>query len=885
MSPLSLLPLFFKWYLYNAPQGIIRLALNLSGYVEDMFGLRLTLKNYFTPMWHDTTWAGRGISLGVRTAWLFGGGLVWLLISAFAFLALPLWFFAHLLIFFDPYIWFAWLATIGLLFLLRVTIYDEAWNPLPQEFDPETTLLAMPGYLRSAVNQYPDLSRIQASLALWWQRLNLYPLPIETKNPTNSKPDLLKQLWTLASSQSSAEIKPQHLIQALFQIDPRFQSILKTNQVKSPHLDQLLNWMNNLDLWQSNYPLWSTHYTIPKLAGVNRALTGVVTPILDSFSVDLTEAVAHLPEAVDRNQAYHQLLQTLARPNRHALIVGEPGCGKTTFVGGLAQMIMRGNAPQEIAMKRLVKLEPGMIIAGAKTQGELSARMLNLLGEIKFSEDVLLFIDEIHTLLTAEETSEGLNLYSVMEPLLTEPAIRIIGATTLGNYRQFIEPNAAFSKMFDLIKLDAVDLPDLYTIIENIALEIESRHAVVITVQAIEAAITLSERYVHDRVLPDKAIDLLEKAATLVKEQVTHLNSSTNNRVILSEASSSPLSITAKSNGPSQSSLSPQLPQLVLPEHIAQVVSRTVGVPVTQIGQEERQKLLKLEKLIHQAYVDQKQAVYLVSDALRRARLDIRETTRPIGSFLFVGPTGVGKTELARRLSAIYFGTDNAIIRFDMSEYAHPDMVSRLIGSSPGSSKFPQPGQLTERIRRQPFALVLLDEIEKAHSSVWDLFLQVMDEGRLTDSSGHTIDFRNTILIFTSNAVTQYITQELEAGRKLEVINKQLFNQLQKTFRTEFLNRFDGIIPFRPLNQDEMVTIAQLQLNNLAQRLKTKNITIKYSPELVNRLAQLGTSKTLGARPLKRLIQDKLESHLAKALLESPPDQPTTITLKPSLLN
>jgi ATP-dependent Clp protease ATP-binding subunit ClpC len=879
MPPHLIPTLLLKWYFISAPQGLLRLATNLSLYLEDMFGLKLTLKNFLTPMWHDTTWVGRGISLVIRFLWLFGGGLTWSLITTFAYLAIPFWFLGHALIFIDFFLWITWLTALAILFGLRLTIYDDPWNQLPSEFYPQHTLLAMPGHLRNAINQYPNLSRLNHALAIWWQRLNIYPLPSTALNKEDhSRNHLLKLIHQIATKESSDQIDSRHVILALTQIDPRIQAQLKAKNINSQLVEQIGHWIDNQQKWWATYPLWSPRYTIPQLSGVNRALTGVVTPTLDSFSVDLTKIVSRLPEAVDREKAYDQLFKTLSRTGRHALVIGEPGCGKTTFVGGLAQMVMRGNAPQVIAQKRLVKLEPGLIIAGTKSQGELTRRMTDLLDEIRFSEDIILFIDEIHTLLTAQETAEGLNLYSVMEPLLTDPAVNIIGATNIGNYRKFIEPNAAFSKMFDLVKLDQVEESDLYTIIQNVIAEIETHHQIIFTIQAVEAAIKLSYRYIHDRVLPDKAIDLLEKAAVLAKEQdsVTLIQASGKPRGL------NPLNSTNKSRTPGVNSQTPQ--PLVLPTHIAQVVSQTTGVPVTQIGKEERAKLLKLEELIHQAYVNQDQAVDLVSDALRRARLDIREASRPIGSFLFVGPTGVGKTELARRLAEIYFGTHTAIVRLDMSEYSHPDMISRLIGAAPGTGSR-EAGQLTEPVRRQPFALILLDEIEKAHHSTWDLFLQVMDEGHLTDSLGRTIDFKNTILISTSNAVTLFITQQLNAGRALEDINKQIFTELQKTFHTEFLNRFDGIVPFRPLAESEMITIAQLQLDNLAKRLKAKNITVKYSKELPNKLAQLGTSKTLGARPLKRLIQDRLESHLAKVLLEQPPDQQTTITLSPALLD
>lgn len=845
------------WLIYQVPGSYLRLMTNVPLAIIEVFGLKVHGKYLFVPMFHDTSWLGRGLSIFFRIAILFSGSLLWGIITLGTWLLIPGLFILPLLgIAINVWFWWIWFGLIGVVFIWRITRIDQPWGKLGETYQDRDVLLALPGNISQLVSEYP--SNLEdwwddEMVRFWFKRMGAdvsfpkeHTPPQQVEGPSlEGREKLLKTIFKLSQQAKTNYPEIGEVMCALYEIDEGIKQAFSKMNIAYDNVQELARWLRQEINWYRTYPIWDERYQVKELAGTNRALTSTPTPTLDLFSYDLTLHADRLPEAVNREHALEQVLKILSRQgNQHVMIIGDTGCGKTTFVGGLAQTIMRGNAPRQIANHRLVKLEPGRLVAGTRTQGELTSRMVTSLQEIKKSGDLILFIDEIHTLLTAQETVGGLNLFAVLEEALAERDVQLIGATSIANYKKYIEPNEAFTRLFEVVKLNEPDDKQALMILENITAVLESKHQVIISLPAIQTAIKLSRRYIHDRVLPDKAKGLLDEASLDVKNQDA----------------------------------------VVKPEDVAKVVTRLTGIPVSALGKEEKTKLLNLEKELHKKYVNQELAVTALANALRRGRLDISNQQRPVGTFMFVGPTGVGKTELARRLSEVYFGSESAMIRLDMSEFATDHMVRRLVGAAPGESGYGEGGELTERVRRQPSSLILLDEIEKAHPQIWDLLMQVIDEGRLTDAAGLTVDFTNTIIIATSNAVTLFITEQLTQDKKLDAIQPQVFDELLKTFHIEFLNRFDGIVPFGPLNDDQMEEVVKIQLDRLSARLAEKKVKVKYTPELIRQLAKQGTDTRLGARPLLRLIQDKIESHLARVLLEREGEKKMEVTLGEEIL-
>ena len=485
----------------------------------------------------------------------------------------------------------------------------------------------------------------------------------------------------------------------------------------------------------------------------------------------------------------------------------------------LAKQIVAGDAPAALATKRLVLLDLTKLLSGVKTQGELAERVKAVFEEVSFARNVIIVIEEIHQL-GMGEVGSTLNLYSLMQPYLEEDSFQFIGTTETESYSRILEKNGSFARLFRKVELEPASVSDTLKILEYRAIEAEKKDKIKVTFLALTAAIELSAKFVRDRVLPDSAISVLKE------------------------------SLTESVNG------------WVTKSVIRRVISSRVKVPLMDIGNADKNKLLNLEEELHLRLIDQEQAVKSVADTLRRAATGLNEEGRPIGSFLFVGPTGVGKTELAKALAVVYFKTD-VFIRFDMSEYQNPESVVRLIGN------FGEGGLLTESIRNRPYALLLLDEFEKANEKILTLFLQVLEDGRLTDGAGRTVSFENTIIIATSNAGSLLIAQEIQQGKSMEIIDKQVNDELLKVFKPELVNRFDDVVIFKPLSQEDLEKIVKLKLSKLHNQLKTKGYLIDFDTALVEELAKKGFDPILGARPLRRLIQDTLEAQFSRLILQN----------------
>ncbi|MFB2646143.1 ATP-dependent chaperone ClpB [Raphidiopsis sp. BLCC-F218] len=689
---------------------------------------------------------------------------------------------------------------------------------------------------------------------------------------------------------------------------------------------------------------------------------------LEKYGRDLTEAAkkGQLDPVIGRDDEIRRTIQILSRRTKNnPVLIGEPGVGKTAIAEGLAQRIVAGDVPQSLKDRKLIALDMGALIAGAKFRGEFEERLKAVLKEVTESGgNIVLFIDEIHTVVGAGATQGAMDAGNLLKPMLARGELRCIGATTLDEYRKYIEKDAALERRFQQVYVDQPDVPDTISILRGLKERYEVHHGVRISDSSLVAAATLSSRYISDRFLPDKAIDLVDEAAARLKMEITSKPEELDeiDRKIL-QLEMEKLSLQKESDLASRERLERlekeladlkeeqavlrvqwqsekdiitkiqsikedidkinleiqqaqritnyeraseliygKLPELqeqlenietelantqrtgksllreeVTPGDIAEVISKWTGIPISKLVESEKEKLLHLEEDLHQRVVGQAEAVTAVADAIQRSRAGLADPNRPIASFVFLGPTGVGKTELAKALAAYMFDTEESLVRIDMSEYMEKHTVSRLIGAPPGYVGYEEGGQLTETIRRRPYAVILFDEIEKAHPDVFNIFLQILDDGRVTDSQGRTVDFKNTIIIMTSNIGSQYILDVAGDDSRYDEMRHRVMEAMRNSFRPEFLNRIDEIIIFHSLQKSELRKIVQLQVERLTQRLTDRKMSLELSGSALDFLAEVGYDPVFGARPLKRALQRELETKIAKAILHGEFDEGDTI--------
>lgn len=706
---------------------------------------------------------------------------------------------------------------------------------------------------------------------------------------TETARQILEDAQAEATRLSSDEVGTEHLLLAILKVQScvavRLMQIEKIN-IQKVYIDILMTCGMDANAAKKEYA------SVKK----KKAKLGVSTPTLDKYSRDITMEARHgkLDPVVGREKEIQRVMQILSRRMKNnPCLVGEPGVGKTAVVEGIAYMISRGNVPDTVKGKRLLSLDISGMLAGSKYRGEFEDRIKKVIQEVMMSGDVILFVDELHTLVGAGDAEGAIDASNILKPSLSRGEIQMIGATTIAEYRKYIEKDAALERRFQPVNVEEPTRDEAVDILKGLRSCYEQHHGVEISDEAVEAAVDLSVRYITDRFLPDKAIDLMDEACSrrrlgfsaqgIVQDrsvaELATLDSDLETALIsgnIEEAANIRHRQEELAKKTARSQLAGRHNIIVGENDIADVVSVWTKIPVSKLTEKESKRLEKLETELHKRVVGQEEAVSAVAKAIKRSRVGLKDPRRPIGTFLFLGPTGVGKTELSKALADVVFGSEDALIRVDMSEYMEKHSVSKLIGSPPGYVGFEEGGQLSEKVRTNPYSVILFDEIEKAHSDVFNILLQVLDDGHITDSQGRKVDFKNTIIIMTSNTGAQRIIDPKQLGfvtvqddnKEHEDMKKNVMDELKRTFKPEFLNRIDDTIVFHALSEKNVRDIAGLMLKELKNRVQAQmDIELKFTDNMKKYIFEKGYDKKYGARPLRRAIQTYVEDELAEAIL------------------
>lgn len=786
--------------------AFLRVWRNLLILIEEDLAVGLMWRLIFTPLFHDTSVVGRILSFLFRSSRILLGLVTYFLATIMILAVAVVWFAAPVVIFFSTSNF-----SLVLLFGVALFIYKSINEPPKKiwqikDFKDlwQATKLKKTDLAWEKLLQDGEVRDLLTSLEVGSEKLNF-------RGEFNE--EVYEEAVQLAKEAEAYFLTPAYFwVGSLKRVPNIDNELLKLDLALEDFRGALKFLENKRNKWRKVF-IWDEDFDIKHLKGINRGWLGVPTPNLDRISTDLTKQATRqsFDDFIGRSQTVNEVIKILSQDkDSNVLLVGEPGSGKSTLVKHLAKLIVVGNAPQALATKRLVELDLARLLSNSEDESNLAGAVKAAFDETRDGE-IIMFIDEIQNFAQA---------YQLILPYLESSQFQFIATTENSSYSKVLERNPTLVRIFHKVNLEAASSQDSIQILQEKAIDLARLKKILVTYLAIKEIVNLSKKLIHDRVLPDSALFFLEEAKVFAQKG------------------------------------------LITTSVIREVFARNINVPVANLGEAQKDLLLGLEEIIHQRLIDQEEAVRVVANTLRRGATALREASRPIGSFLFVGPTGVGKTELAKTLADVYFKNSKAYLRFDMSEYQTDQAVDRLIGT------IDNPGELTEAVKNKPYGLLLLDEFEKANPKILTLFLQVLEDGRLTDGSGKLVDFTNTIIIATSNVAALTIADGLKKGISLSLIETQVKGELLKIFKPELINRFDSVVIFKPLSKDNLTKIVNLKLKNLEDQLKEQGYLIEFNSQVVEALASRGFDPVFGARPLRRLIQDTLEANLSKMILE-----------------
>jgi len=819
MKYLSLPVQLLRFWYPESLVAFLRAWKNSLLYLEEDLAVGLMFKLLFAPLFHDATFVGRLLSFCFRSTRILMGVFTFIVVTMIFVLLSLTWFLLPALAFIT--------GTPGIIFKLFLFsgaffyIYHKISHPAKKLWEIKNIKHI---WLSSKVNK-ANLTLVKLlktyEIKNFLNYLEKTPDNFSNLEIPNISDEVLKTCLELGRKTKTPYLTPEYFfVSALFHTSGIDNYLLKLDLTKKD-LEETLEFLERRAKTWRMFWIWDEEFKVKHLKGINRGWLGVPTPNLDQVSEDLTRKASkeYIPDFVGRPEVVLQVVNILSlEKGRNVVLVGEPGSGRTELALYLSKLIIAGDAPDALATKRIVRLDMTRLLTGVTSQGDLAQKIKDVFEEVKLSGNIVVFIDEIQDLGLGEVGSE-FNLYSLLLPYIEGSDFQFMATTEPGNYSKILGKNGSLARLFAKVEIPPASVSETVDILKNQAIEAEKNKKIQTSLIALQSLAELSDRYFNDLVLPDAALQVFENC--LVASQEKWIKKSV----------------------------------------VEQVVQTRVGVPVTEAKDQTKKDLLNLEEIIHQKFIDQEEAVGKVASVLRRSAAGLRDQKRPIGSFLFVGPTGVGKTELAKILVEEYFQGKGDFLRLDMSEYQTGDCVEKLIGKSG------EPGFLTDNINQSPYSLILLDEFEKADPKILTLFLQVLDDGRLTSGDGKTVDFTNTIIIATSNVAALTIAQVLGEGKNVTDLEKAVRDELLTTFKPELVNRFDEVVIFKPLSPEHLQLVVKLKLVDLQNQLKEKGYLVEFDQELIIELAQKGFDPVLGARPLRRLIQDTLEAKLSNLIL------------------